>query len=265
MALIATLTGLIRPVTRPIAIRIAVVMLIQLLFWLMFTHIKSRFMLPMVVPGSIALASLAVVQPRQPDQAEARERSRASVLPALMTSVLAVIVVAQAVLTLLIYRSEQNRSPAAAIGALDVFTGDSPAFRHAPPEELAFAPPAYWTRHRLRDDARLLAVGAADPFYWWTPATTYATVWDIGAILEPADLTPAHLRDAGYTHFLIDPAMLDNWAERGWGDAETILGALPNLLDDPATTVIHEFPGGRLLVALHQDVGSAAARRSTAP
>jgi hypothetical protein len=239
--------GLARKRPRAVALRLAIVVAIQFAFWLTMTHIKSRFMLPMAVPAAWAVASLAVF-PRNEDDAPAAT-GRAFWSPARLAAAagVALLVVAQAATTAAIYRGEQNRAPARAIGAMDVFTGA--AYVGGANEDLAYAPPGYWLRHGLGPDARVLAIGAADPFYWWSPDVTYATVWDLRLEAVGA-LDPDALRTAGYTHLLLDPGMLANWADRGWGDARRMEEAMLGLLADSGVRVAHRFPGGRLLVAI---------------
>lgn len=254
LGLAAVGLGLMRREHREIALRLGIVMAIQLAFWLAMTHIKARFMLPMAVPAAWALASFAILPRKQRSEAAHAKGGRASRTwsPAgrAGAAIVGTVVLGQATLTAAIYRGERDGGPARAIGAMDVFTGE--AYIGGSAEDLAYAPAGYWIRHRLPTEARVLAIGAADPFHWWDPRVEYATVWDLR--METADELDADaLRSAGWTHLMIDPAMLANWAERGWGEAERIHDALPRLLNDQRARVIHEFPNGRLLVHLEAE------------
>jgi hypothetical protein len=77
-------------------------------------------------------------------------------------------------------------------------------------------------RYLLPPDARIVGIGFSTPFYMRRPITA-TTVWDRGPIDIVAERAPdapatwgSLLRQRGFTHALIDPTMLQNWAAKGW-------------------------------------------------
>jgi hypothetical protein len=233
LTVVAAVVGL-RSARRRATARLLAVLAVQTLFWLGFTHVKSRFMVPAVVPAAlvVALAAETLVG------AAGSERGRRLAATAVGAALLA-----YAVLPALLFAGEQDGRPAAAIGAAAVFTGEAHASRlRAPdlpePERLALlreAPAAYWINHLLAPGARVLCVGEAAPLYYRLDRIAYQTTWDRGALSramreseEPAAWF-RELREAGYTHVLVDPVMLRLWEEEGWNDplltVERVTGA----------------------------------------
>ena len=221
---LAVLGGAVAGATRATqsrAVRYGVVLAIQIIFWLAATHVKSRFMLPAVVPAAL-LVTLAVhaVVIRRADGA-----SHMWVVATIAAGV-------YAIAPLLLFARELDGNASAAIGAIPLFRGDTHAAALEEPREasvratiLDTAPPAYWIGHALDDTARVLLVGDATPFYLPLDRIEYVTVWDRGpvsAALDAAGDAPhawiGELREQGYTHLLVDPVMLDLWSRAQWGD-----------------------------------------------
>jgi len=238
--------------TRSRAVRYGAVLAMQIVFWLAATHIKSRFMLPAVVPAAL-LVPLAVgaLLTRRPDAAR-RGWTTAIVVAGVY-----------ALVPLLLFAREQNGAASAAIGVIPVFRGDAHAAALAgasvPAERAALretAPPGYWIGHTLDHNARVLLIGEATPFYLPLDRIEYVTVWDRGpvsaALDEAGDSSHAWvraLRERGYTHLLVDPVMLERWTQAGWGDprmtaADMVAGA------EAEGTVVQRFGGGKTLYAI---------------
>jgi len=251
LAVIGVVVGLASRRDRGIAGRLTLVLLTQLAFWLALTHIKSRFMLPSVVPAALlTMIAFAPLIRRQPGDGRR----------ALLVGAAALLYGA---LPVVLFHRERGGAPAAALGATDVFTGDEHAARldraEAPSNEglevLRTAPPAFWINHGLTDQARVLCVGDAIPFYYRPANLAYQTTWDRGPMsraLREADddaRVIGSLRAAGFTHLLVDPTMLRIWQEKGWNDPAVTADRVLAIADDHAT-LLQRFPTGVALYAL---------------
>ena len=161
LALAGLITGCLSSRSRSMTLRLALVLAIQILFWLAFTHVKSRFMLPAVVPAALLVCIVA---------AHLIERIRAGAPRHGSIAIIAILSIVYGCLPLIVLRHEAGGRPAAAIGAVDLFTGDA-QLELFPPGELRRAdpedtPPALWINHLLPPDARVLCLGEATPFYY---------------------------------------------------------------------------------------------------
>ena len=198
---------------------------IAVVCWLLFTHLKSRFLLPTAVPLSIGAAMLL---------ARAARVTQPLAVPILLAPAL--------VLPFVVFWREPARDLAAAPGsepqrlqAPAVFIGDTGFMtgerfardiERASPEDrvklVAQTPVASFINYALPAEARVLAVGYSTPFYLARPIA-WNTVWDRGALDRVADAAPGtpaswgpKLRELGYTHVLINPTMLVVWKRAGW-------------------------------------------------
>lgn len=198
---------------------------IAVVCWLLFTHLKSRFLLPTAVPLAIGAAILfarigRLAQPRA--------------IPILLIPSLALPFVvfwrepARDLATTPGSDLQQLHAPAIFIGDTGFMTGERFArdIERASPEERATllpqTPVAYFINYAIPAEARVLAVGYSTPFYLGRPIA-WNTVWDRGALDRVADASPgtpavwgAKLREIGYTHVLINPTMLVVWKKAGW-------------------------------------------------
>ncbi|MFM1824156.1 MAG: hypothetical protein RI967_2422, partial [Planctomycetota bacterium] len=151
-----------------------VALAVALLGWLLATHLKSRFLLPTAVPLAVGAGLLAT----RGDGAR-----RATVAIALATAALS--------LPVALYLREPVReraleSPAALVGGVPLMTGDLVAAMLAAEtddarrrEILAASSTPVAVNHLLPEDARLVGIGFATPFYLRRPIAT-ATVFDRG-------------------------------------------------------------------------------------
>ena len=193
--------------------------------WLLFTHLKSRFLLPTAVPLAVGAAILfariaRVAQPKA--------------IPVLLVPSLALPFVvfwrepAREIATAPGSEPQRLHAPAIFIGDTGFMTGERFArdIERASPEERATlvpqTPVAYFINYAIPAEARVLAVGYSTPFYLGRPIA-WNTVWDRGALDRVADASPgtpavwgAKLRELGYTHVLINPTMLIVWKKAGW-------------------------------------------------
>ncbi|MFM7260215.1 MAG: hypothetical protein ACKO3W_06385, partial [bacterium] len=202
-----------------------------LLSWMLLTHLESRFLLATVVP--LALGTAWIIE------RASRLVTRGGGVDA---RVGAVAVAALALAPIANYTREPDkprgpdapplRAPSLSIGSIPVQTGDVAAAILAEAEQsgnaqmketiLRQASTPFAINHLLPADARVVGIGFATPFYIRRPITT-TTVWDRGPMDEIAERAPeapatwgSLLRQRGFTHALIDPTMLANWADRGW-------------------------------------------------
>lgn len=223
---IAGLVGLAFAALRDATARAAIAaIVIAVVCWLLFTHLKSRFLLPTAVPLSIGAAMLL---------ARVARATQPLAVPVLLAPAL--------VLPFVVFWREPAREMAAAPGAEPqrlqapaVFIGDTGFMtgerfardiERASPEDRAKlvpqTPTAYFINYALPADARVLAVGYSTPFYLSRPIA-WNTVWDRGPLDRVADAAPgtpaawgARLRELGYTHVLVHPTMLVVWKRAGW-------------------------------------------------
>lgn len=223
---VAGLAGLAFEQRRSAAARAALVAIaVSLLCWLLATHLKSRFLLPTAVPLALGATMLL---------ARVARAAQPAAVPLLLAPIIA--------LPLVVYWREPAKPLAVADGgepqslrAPAVFIGDTtfmPGDRLALELERATAEGraqlaqqasvAFFINHRLPPEARVLAVGHSTPFYL-RRHISWNTVWDRGAldrVAEESAGTPqvwgAKLRALGYTHVIINPAMLVVWTRSGW-------------------------------------------------
>jgi len=220
---------------------LALILLVQLVFWLFFTHLKSRFMLPAVVPAALAVA-LGIAAVRQ----QLRPGRVKTVLSATMIAALLL----WCCLPGSIYLREADGAPAARIGFTLMLSGDalSPAQRRRMADSVA----AIGLNYDLPAGAKVLAVGDATPLYYRADVT-YQTTWDRGPLSAAMRSSPddpsawiADLREQGFTHLLVAPTMLAIWERSGWNDplitASRVMGMADRFAD-----LQHEFQGGERL------------------
>jgi hypothetical protein len=237
------------------AAALALVIGVQLAFWITATHLKSRFMLPAAAPLAVA-AALGMARcrsraerPRRSTDTTGDGDARPLVMPGV---VIAALLLAHAALPVLLFRSERRSAPAAMIGRIGELTGDSltPEVR----AEAASLHPAIAMNWRLPDGSRTLLVGEAAPFYIRAPIT-YQTTWDRGPLSrlmreapgEPAAWVAA-LQRMGFTHLLVDAAMLRRWERSGWNDPLLTARAVTEMAQRHARPVYRYGPGGDVVL-----------------
>ena len=162
--------GCASPRLRRITIQVAVVLIAQLAFWLIFTHIKSRFMLPAAVPAALGVGI---------GLGAAIDRLRSTPSKSLVAAALGAIAIAWCCVPVVVFRHERDGAPALHVGWVDVITGE----RLAPQQrrELADHSPIIMINHILPADAKVLLVGDATPLYYRADIT-YQTTWDRGPL-----------------------------------------------------------------------------------
>ncbi len=197
--------------TRSTALLLAVCLGTQLLAWLAFTHLQSRFLLPMLPIGA-ALVGLAVARLR----VLVGERSDGRGGVALLAGVA---VAGQSVFTLAIYSSQNNGS--AGLG-LPIF----PAAFTGREDESPAATAKGWSNTRPLDDGLVLLVGDSTPLYFG-PGVVYHTTYDtspLGELMRDSPDDPAAwargLREMGVGWLLVSDSELRRLQASGWYDPD---------------------------------------------
>ncbi|MDQ7014390.1 MAG: hypothetical protein Q9O74_10910 [Planctomycetota bacterium] len=203
--------GVVGGRTRSTALLLAACLGTQLLAWLAFTHLQSRFLLPMLPIGAtlvgLAVARLGVLVGERPD-------GRGGV------ALLAGIAVAgQSVFTLAIYSSQNNGS--AGLG-LPIF----PAAFTGREDESPAATAKGWSNTRPLDDGLVLLVGDSTPLYFG-PGVVYHTTYDtspLGELMRDFPDDPAAvargLREMGIGWLLVSDSELRRLQASGWYDPD---------------------------------------------
>ncbi|MFM1868352.1 MAG: hypothetical protein RL591_1760, partial [Planctomycetota bacterium] len=208
-----------------------------LIAWLLLTHLKSRFLITTAVPLSIGVAGFVAFAARLLSRRS--DSAREDAVPATLAVMIAGLLTIAPIVNYLREpakaagpNGERLRAPSLSIGSIPVQTGEAvarmladadakgdTATRNAILQQVASP---FAVNYLLPPDARLVGIGFSTPFYMRRPITT-TTVWDRGPIDIVAERAPdapatwgSQLRQRGFTHALIDPTMLQNWAEKGW-------------------------------------------------
>lgn len=223
--------------THRMAAMVAMMLLMQLLAWLALTHVQSRFLMPMLVPGAVGVAlGLSAI----PWAGLARTLGFLAVLT-------------QSLATGVIFLGQKMdlSGPNAATLFGPALFADAPADA----DDRAIGPVAFLNT-RLPKGSRVLVVGDAAVLYIRVPFA-YATTWDTSPLLavirehpdEPAAWSPA-LRGQGYTHVYADLAELDRLALSGWSDPMLDAGYVVSWLAAHARPVYKDEQGQRLVYEL---------------
>jgi hypothetical protein len=223
---------------------------------MLFTHAKARFLLPLAVPMSVLIAVAATML-------SSSDRARRGVLVG--TWVLAII-------PLWIFSGEGNGQPTWGIAKEPVLRGayekalvDRARDNQQRAEMLKLGTPALIMNELLPEDSRILLIGEAAPYHldigeFPGDRLVYNTVWSRGPLEELVSEGTApftwvdELRERGFTHVFVKPAMLDRWSRSGW---------LPEQLSAPRITALgrnlkpmHKFQDGSLLFMIPPAVQS---------
>lgn len=219
--------------TRRAAAIASAALAIGLLAWLVFTHVQARFLLPLLVPAAVLLALAAHTLGRRT-----------------ASTVLALLALTQAGFTLHRFATiEREGKPLLALelgqqGFLGLGLEDDPAYD----------PPRYVANRELGPDDLVLLVGDARA-YWWLPPTVAPTTWDthpLASIVRAHPGDPAawldELRQAGFTHAVIDRPELDRLAADARLDPALTADALDELIE--AAPRVRRFPVGEMVYLL---------------
>lgn len=247
--------GVLRPSLRKAASVLGSLTLLQLALWLTFTHIQSRFLLPLLVPGA-ALCAIVIAGISPPGRRGlARFLGGGAVL-------------VQAAFLLIVYASQARGHPAQGfLPGVETYTGADFAWlkRSRSPEEnqrnLAASNPARFCNIVLPPTATLYLLGDATPFYH-TGKVIYNTTYDPWPFAQAAsggagpDAITASLRARGITHVLINFSEIDRLSRSGFIDPGVSLDAVQRWAH-ASTIPLRDWPQGTVLVQLPAADGSA--------
>jgi len=218
-----------------------VVLLLQFGFWLGFTHLKSRFLLPVIVPLSFFITGLAILRFGMSlrNSTALTDGQRRSIV----IFICAVVMLLFSIINLGIFYEERNGAPAFAVGQLRAFTGDDLTSEQQR-EIGSTSLPAVALNHLLPRDSKILLIGDAKPFHY-RGNVVYQTTWDRGPLSglmrefpdQPARWS-AELKQSGFTHVLIDETMLRIWRDGGWNDP---LLTRDRVLHVASSTMVEQF------------------------
>ncbi|MEY2712114.1 MAG: hypothetical protein RL005_336 [Planctomycetota bacterium] len=208
------------------ALVLTVLVAANLVFWILFTHQKSRFLVPVAAPLAIAAGAMlaAIWAHRTTASDPGAGRWRRSAVGVLMLGMAAAVPWWYA-------GDGRAGAPAAAIGAEGVFTGASlgDELRAAGADDAAWletaraASPAFVLNEMLAPCDRVYSLGESRGWYC-RRIPDYRTVWDRGPLerMLAAGAQPDEclrdLRTSGWSHVLVDASMLRRWRASGWLD-----------------------------------------------
>ncbi len=238
-----------RASTRKLVLLPAICLLTMLGLWLFATHIQSRFLIPLLLPGLMAIA-VTVMPLRQSWGAWS----------------LALIALTQTGFLVRQFAAEHQgeamrllpAGPAALSG--HVFR---PSLEKLPAAERARAldqaPPTLFAAAALHPSDKLLLIGDATPLYY-SCQVVYATTWDDSPLIEairvhPADETTwtAMLRAKGITHVLFHASEIERLRRSGFLDPSLVGFAEPGSPHDRwlrSLTIVQSWPGNVMLADL---------------
>jgi hypothetical protein len=219
----------------------------QIVFWMAFTHLKSRFMLPCAIPSTAAIALCL-----SSDATMLRSRRATAWVQVAITALLLL----SLSLPIVLFSTERSGAPAFAIDFANQFTGDGL------PEDLRrglaqTGSPIVAINHSLPSDSKTLLVGQSAPLYFDLERIAYATTWDRGPFSRVIRAFPRNhkewcdqLRQAEFTHVLVDEGMLRRWERAGWNDPMLTADEVRSFLSRHATE-LHAYPNSVTLYRLN--------------
>jgi hypothetical protein len=216
--------------TRPLALRLALGLAASLVLWLTLTHIQSRFLMPLMVPGAIAAAlGLAAFLGTRPGLARA-----ASMLLAFT----------EAGALGVIFAGQNAGQPGAGLAWMPADTaGESvrAVMSKAPSgERMEFftrqASPLLFVNLALPPQSTVYLLGDATPFYFTIPLVTN-TVWDRWPLVDAMNAAPGDpatqgglwiqsLRARGITHVLVNLPEIVRYRESNYSDPRLTVQAV---------------------------------------
>lgn len=172
--------------------------------WLTFTHIQSRFLLPLLVPACMAFG---VALARGAPAATARREAVRRLVPVTIVLVQTAALVVQ-------YSQQRGGQPNALLVPGPAFFTGAGA-----PRDLAPLTPVQGINRRTPPDAVVYLLGSSTPLYVLRDVV-YATTWDTPPMLQvggnDARGWPDALRQLGVTHLWVDFAELSRLRRVGW-------------------------------------------------
>lgn len=235
-------------------ILLAVAVGAQLLAWLLTTHIQSRFLLPMLVPGAVLIS--LVLRDLTDELAMVQIGPLTRWVP---NFVLGAPVAVQLLFSTATFVQDRGGNPnATLLPGPGVFSGEAlrPEFERATPPDrtqiLNGAPAEVVVNLRWPDiakntpGARLYLLGDSTPFYLAVPLF-YHTTWDNSPFADAVRAAPDNpvawaraLLDRGLTHVLIDRRELVRLSRNKWSDPDATPEAAERFVTE-ACTLLEEW------------------------
>jgi len=254
LALAGAAIGLAARPTRRLSLALLAALLAGAVAWLLATHMKSRFMVPLMPIAAVAV-SLGV-------EVILRASSRSPIVRGRFAPWIAL---CMSLAPMAAFLSE-GPAPAAMIGAERVATGDALASLLADPTTRHVAETfdrsrAFVLNHEIAPQARasgrsILLIGDAETFRYRVPFRA-STVWTrdplVSAMLDAQDGAAARrlLTDAGIGWVLVHPTMLEVWTRSGWLDPALTPERLARAIE--ALEPLRRFDDGALLLRVGAD------------
>ena len=253
LGVIGVVTLAFRRATRRVAIALAGGGALMVICWMVATHLQSRFLIPLVVPLSLAcgLAMASVFTGSTHEQypaARARKPLRMALglwacLPAW-------------------YLATDTPNSLYFIGQNGYFQGDDDwrdlrsrdsVLRDAVLDNMTVE----LVMNHWRPEWRVLSVGWSTPF-WLQPNArlTWSSVWDTNAIEACDGLSVEEataLLSKNFDALLIDVPMLERWKRSGWLSPKINLDQLKEL--SKSLTHVAQLRGGKILLSLRGNAG----------
>lgn len=200
---------------RPIAAALTVSLIAGLVAWYAFTHLQSRFLIPLLplMAASVGLIGPIASRPHGREPASGRPTSRPAAIITILT------LTASGVWSIANLAGQRHADPHALLTlGPGVFTGDLPI------EHLGDMVISAGVNETTPTPETLLLVGDATPLYFRRPVV-YATVWDTHPLTEAVRANPddpsawtADLHARGVRWVLISFPELDRLTASGWSD-----------------------------------------------
>ncbi|HED53337.1 MAG TPA: hypothetical protein ENJ00_03950 [Phycisphaerales bacterium] len=213
----------------------------QILAWLVLTHIQSRFLIPLVVPGAMLFGLAISTFPARVGR----------IVPA---AIGAAIVFAQSLITFNIFAHQRD-----SLGGANVPIAAGARFFTSAPDDIGSVsklPPIPYLNTQLPIGSRVLFVGSATPMYC-SRDLAYSTTWDTSPLVESARAWPdapemwlMDLKAKGFTHVYLNAAELDRLRETGWADPDLNSHEIGIWLNAVADTVYIDARGPYIVYEL---------------
>jgi hypothetical protein len=227
---------------RRIASAAGLMLLVQLAFWLLATHMKSRFLIPCVIPMGILVGSAAsaCASPTHATDSQSAPLRRSPWQTAGMAGALLMLVVwCMQPLNLFFYdprtRGRLDLANAFGYDGLRGMGGPADVTIEVanPSAQLPFA----WAANYAVSPQSVIATEGEAAVFWCANTPMYGTVWDGGPLTQllrrgadqPMETIRA-LGATGATHLVVNTAMLDRWQQSGWLDPAVTPGRLQSIL-----------------------------------
>lgn len=227
------IAAVLSPTTRSLAIRLGLGLFVALVLWLALTHIQSRFLLPLVVPGA-ALAALGIAAIASRSAGVAR-------------AVCVILGLAQAALLLPIFHAQNAGEPGVDLvhmpGDRSGASMRTAIAKASSGERLVYfsqdATPLEYINLGLPPGSVVYLVGEARPLYF-TTSVLYNTVWDRWPLMDAMEENPGDaetqariwiqsLRARGVTHVLLSISEIARYRASGYSDPRLTVQAVADV------------------------------------